>query len=82
MAKRGYLKSKTIHHSPTDCQLQGFFFFCQVPSVYLQGYTKTVNQHFMKFGQDMEPVLRKKLIKTAVDLDYLKEKEEATIFFL
>lgn len=26
MAKRGYLKSKTIHHSPTDCQLQGFFF--------------------------------------------------------
>lgn len=36
----------------------------------------------MKFGQDMEPVLRKKLIKTAVDLDYLKEKEEATIFFL
>lgn len=53
-------------------------FFCQVPSVYLQGYTETVNQHFMKFGQDMEPVLRNKLIKTVVDLDYLKEKEEAT----
>lgn len=32
----------------------------------------------MKFGQDMEPVLRNKLIKTVVDLDYLKEKEEAT----
>lgn len=29
----------------------------------------------MKFGQDMEPVLRKKLIKTVVDLDYLKKKK-------
>lgn len=89
MAKRGYLKSKTIHHSPTDgkiCLTASIIsckgFFSQVPSVYLQGYTKTVNQHFMKFGQDMEPVLRKKLIKTVVDLDYLKEKEEATSHYL
>lgn len=60
------------------CQLQGFF-FCQVPSVYLQGYTKTVNQHFMKFGQDMEPVLRNKLIKTVVDLEVITF---GRIFFL
>lgn len=68
------------------CQLQGFF--CQVPSVYLQGYTKTVNQHFMKFGQDMEPVLRKKLVKIVVDLDNFKQKNKqqvitfGRIFFL
>lgn len=54
-------------------------FFCQVPSVYLQGYTKTVNQHFMKFGQDMEPVLRNKLIKTVVDLEVITF---GRIFFL
>lgn len=60
------------------CQLQGVF-FCQVPSVYLQGYTKTVNQHFMKFGQDMEPVLRNKLIKTVVDLEVITF---GRIFFL
>lgn len=95
MAKQGYLKSKTIHLSPTDgkiCLTASIVsckvFFCQVPSVYLQGYTKTVNQHFMKFGQDMEPVLRKKLVKIVVDLDNFKQKNKqqvitfGRIFFL
>lgn len=42
----------------------------------------------MKFGQDMEPVLRKKLVKIVVDLDNFKQKNKqqvitfGRIFFL